>query len=58
MKPCDNTHQLTCRGDSQKIEGLILVEIFYLGSFIIDMYVSIVTFNGAMALGDMNEDLF
>ena len=47
-----------CRGDSQKIEGLILVEIFYLGSFIIDMYVSIVTFNGAMALGDMNEDLF
>lgn len=34
------------------------MEIFYLGSFIIDMYVSIVTFNGAMALGDMNEDLF
>lgn len=42
---------------ARKLEGLILLEIFYLGSFSIEMYVSIGTFKGAMAEGDLNKGL-
>ena len=43
---------------ARKLEGLILVETFCLGSFSREMYVSIVIFKGAMAGGDWNEGYF